>query len=340
MKKIILAIFISLITLNLIGQPKKWRNKKYLTIVSYNVENLFDTIDNPHKNDNEFTPEKAKNWNTKKYFAKIDQLAYVISEINKNELPELIGLVEVENKNVLEDLVKNKKLKKANYSILVDNGPDPRGINCACLYNPKTFTYLSHHFIPVSFPFSNNKRTRNILYFKGLTKKDTIHLFVNHWSSRRGGKKKSEPKRIQTAKVLKNKVDSLLTNNPESNIIILGDFNDEPNNTSIKNTLQATPLNEQSILYNMMYENYTQGKGTYYFRGKFNVLDHLIVNRNMLKKRKGLRPYSPNAFIFNPDTICYVNKNKEKSPAKTYGGKNYYGGCSDHFPIYGIFYER
>lgn len=325
---------------NTFAQPQKWKNKKYFTVVSYNVENLFDTVNNPNKNDNEFTPNAKKGYNSERYHKKLSMLAEVVSSINTNELPELLGLTEIENATVLNDFVKTKALEEANYKFIIEEGPDPRGIDCALLYRPDVFNYLEHNSIEVRYPFLNNQRTRDILYVKGTINKDTVHVFVNHWSSRRGGKEKSEPKRIQSAQILRQHVDSLKAINMNSRIILLGDFNDTPSDKSLVETLGAGKVSDNKGLSNLMYELHEQGKGTYYFRGKYDMIDNLIVSDKLLDAKKGVRIYEPKGWVFNPDFICYTNKNGDKSPNKTYGGSNYYGGYSDHFPIYTIFYEK
>ncbi len=322
------------------AQPVKWKNNKYLTVVSYNAENLFDTINNPHKNDNEFTPDSKKRYNTKRYYKKLNNLAKVISSINANELPEIIGLTEVENKSVLLDLIKTTNLQSAKYKVILEEGPDPRGIDCGLIYRPDVFKYISHKTLEVRFPFSNNRRTRDILYVKGLIKKDTLHLFVNHWSSRRGGQEKSEPKRMQSAKVLKQNIDSILLIDAQANIVIMGDFNDEPSNKSINEVLGAKKIAEPAKLKNLMYALHKQGKGSYYYKGNYNMLDNLIVTSNLTTNTKGFRLFENRGWIFMPEFICYTFKNGDKSPAKTYGGSKYYGGYSDHFPVYTIFYEK
>lgn len=322
------------------AQPQKWKNKKYLTVVSYNVENLFDTINEPTKNDKEFLPESKKAYSGKRYYNKLNMLSEVISSINSNELPEIIGLTEIENRRVLKDLTNTDALKLANYKIVHEEGPDPRGIDCALIYRPDVFKYLSHESIVVRFPFLNNARTRDILYVKGLIKKDTVHIYVNHWTSRRGGVEKSEPKRVQAASVLKKHVDSILHSNKLSRIIIMGDFNDTPENKSLKEVINAGKHSDSKQFTNLMYQLHDEGKGTYYFRGNYDMIDNLIVSEQLLKTHKGVRVFEPKGWIFSPDFICYTNKNGDKSPNKTYGGSNYYGGYSDHFPIYTILYEK
>lgn len=340
MTRIITFIFAISLFLNAYSQPENWKNKKYFTVVHYNVENLFDTVDTPSKSDSEFTPQSKKQWNTKRYNKKLTDIAKVISSINSKELPEIIGLTELENISVLNDLVKEPTLAAANYKPLLIEGPDPRGIDCGLLYRPDVFNYISHEAIIVRFPFAKNQRTRDILYVKGTVNKDTVHFFVNHWSSRRGGEKESEIKRVTCATVLKTHVDSIRSQDETANIIIMGDFNDEPSNKSLDIVLDAGTPAQNRDFTNLMYDQHNQGKGSYYYRGKFNMLDNFIVSKPLISKSKGFRLYEPTAYIYEPDFLVYKNKNGDLSPSKTYGGKNYYGGYSDHFLIYTILYEK
>jgi predicted extracellular nuclease len=337
--KIYLLIVFVVFVLMAQAQPTKWKNKKYFTLVSYNVENLFDTIAR-NKLDEEFTPHSDKQWNSERYYKKLNNIAQVIRAVHTEELPEVIGLVEIENRSVLNDLVKTQSLALANYQIVHEDGPDPRGIDCAFLYNPNAFKYLSHQAIKVRFPFSGNHRTRDILYVKGLVKKDTVHFFVNHWSSRRGGQEESEKKRVQSALVLKHFADSLLTRNSHCKICIMGDFNDEPNDKSLNEALTAGKLKDSTALKNILFAQKLAGKGSYYYRGDYSMIDNLVVSNSLIDAKKGFRLYTNSGYIFNPEFICYTNKNGDKSPNRTYGGNNYYGGYSDHFPVYAVFYEK
>lgn len=321
------------------AQPVKWNAKKHFTVVSYNVENLFDTLDTQGKNDEEFTPAGQNQWNTQRYYKKIDDLSKVLTSINPGKLPDLIGLIEIENIAALNDLAAGSKLAKAKYKTVLVEGPDPRGIDCGLMYRPSSFKYLSHKAVPVVIEPSN-RRTRDILYVKGLVSKDTVHVFVNHWTSRRGGEEESEGKREQCARALKNQVDSILKINSNSNLLIMGDFNDEPVDESLREVLGAKAVNESTELVNLMATPDQQGKGTYYFKGEYNMLDNLIVSKNLTTKTTGFRLYENTGYIFNPDFICFTNKNGDKSPSKTYGGKNYYGGYSDHFPVFMVFYRK
>lgn len=333
------VIALLFVTYTVTAQPQKWKNKKYFTVMSYNVENLFDTLDTESKNDSDFLPGSEKEWGTKRYFNKIDKLAQVIASVNKNEMPEIIGLVEVETRTAVTDLAAAASIKKAGYKVVHYDGPDPRGIDCALLYRPDAFTVINSYPVQVAFAFAGNARTRDILYVSGKTKTDTLHLFVNHWTSRRGGDE-TEDKRNHIARVLKQSVDSVLLINPNANIIIMGDMNDEPNNTSLTNILGAHLPDSSNCLVNIMYQSYLDGKGTYYYRGQYNMLDNIIINKKTLNKNKGFRPYATQGFIHMPEFLCYIQKNGDKTPSKTYGGKNYFGGYSDHFAVYAVFYQK
>ncbi len=340
MNKIIAITLVTLYFLNCHAQPAKWKSNKHFTIVNYNVENLFDTVNTPGKMDTEFTPTGKKLWNTERYNEKLTNLSKVLASINSFELPEIIGLTEVENRKVLEDLTTQGLLKSANYQIVHDDGPDPRGIDCALLYRADAFTYHSHRSIEVRYPFANNARTRDILYVKGLVKKDTLHLFVNHWSSRRGGKDKTEIKRVTCAQVLKSKVDSILALDSNNKVFIMGDFNDNPNNKSLNQVMDAGRIGEDKLLKNLMFAEFDQGNGSYFYKGKFDMLDNLLVTNGLIQSKKGFRLIEAKGFIFKAEFLNYTDKKGNVMPSRSYGGPNYYGGYSDHYPTYTYFYEK
>lgn len=314
---------------------EKRKERRTITVVFYNVENLFDLVNEPVKKDEEFTPEGEKKWNGQRYAKKLNDLARVIASVNEVELPEIVGLSEVENKKVLEDLVSAGKLKDGNYSIVHYESPDFRGIDCALIYRPAEFKVTKHFPVRVRFQDEPDYKTRDILYVKGHTKnRESLHLFVNHWPSRIGGTEKTEPDRVQVASVLKQKTDSIFDTDKNAKIIIMGDMNDEPANKSLVETLGAkTPENAESRFTNLMFPAYTEGKGSYNYRGNWNMLDNLIVSESLLDK-KGFRVTSNRGFVFHEEWMEYKNRNGEITPNKTYGGPNYYGGVSDHFPVW------
>lgn len=302
------------------------------TVVSYNVENLFDTVDDPKIPDEEFLPASEKKWDNEKYQKKLTDIAEVISEINPKELPEVVGLVEVENHLVLEDLVKTEKLA-GQYAIIHEDSPDYRGIDVALIYRKDAFKEISHEVLPVNFPDDPEFRTRDILHVTGLMKNKTVHLFVNHWPSRIGGDDKTEPKRVLAASVLKKKVEEVFASDPKARIIIMGDMNDEPANKSLQQTLGAAAPNTRTPLVNLMMPDDVVGKGTYFYSGNWNMLDNLVVSEAVLKGM-GMHVDGEKGNIFSNDWMIFTNKTGDRTPNRSYVGNKYVGGVSDHFPVY------
>ena len=309
-----------------------------MLLVEYNVENLFDTKDDKGKVDEEFMPGSKKDWTQERYEKKLKDLAKVINSVADKKTPDLLALIEVENRNVLEDLIAQDGMN-AYYKIVHEESPDFRGIDVALIYNTDKFKELSHEAIKVTMPDNEKFVTRDILYVKLLVKKsDTLHVFVNHWSSRRGGEAKSEPKRVRSASLLRVKVDSLQKSNSEAKILITGDMNDEPSNNSIFKTLNATGNKEnvaEGELYNLMFDRDHKGEGTYFFRDSWNMLDNIIVSQSMLGDVSGISCNYNSEGIYKEDWILFDNpKANTKVPSRTYGGPNYYGGYSDHLPTF------
>lgn len=313
----------------------EYNKKRNLTVAFYNVENLFDLKDEPGKKDEEFTPEGDKKWTAERYQIKIDTLARVLSSINKNELPEIIGLCEVENKTVLEDLIQSKYLSAGNYKVIHYESPDFRGIDCALVYRPKEFKVLESKSINIKFKDENAYPTRDILYVKGRSKnREILHLFVNHWPSRIGGTEKTESKRVEVARILQSKIDSIKTEDSDAKFILMGDMNDEPSNKSMFDVLSAKhPQNTNAEMLNLMFPAHENKKGSYNYRGNWNMLDNIIISSNLLDE-KGFQCIDQKGYVFQKEWMQYKSKNGQISPSRTYGGPNYYGGLSDHFPVY------
>ncbi|MBT6836711.1 MAG: hypothetical protein HOA61_11765, partial [Bacteroidetes bacterium] len=222
------------------NQEKYGNSEQSLHIMFYNVENLFDTLDDPRTNDNDFLPNGSYNWHSYRYYDKLNKIAKVVLATGGWDDIDLIGLCEIENRKVLDDLVFHTPLKSNKYEIIHKESPDRRGIDVALLYSRDKFKPIYYAFTKIIFPFDSSIRTRDILYAKGVVlNRDTLHLFVNHWPSRRGGKEVSEKRRVYVASVLREKVDSILKHNASSNIVIMGDFNDEPMDRSIQEILNA-----------------------------------------------------------------------------------------------------
>ncbi|MFH1159840.1 MAG: hypothetical protein V1733_02710 [bacterium] len=310
------------------------KDKQQLKIVFYNVENLFDTIDDKHKNDNEFLPDAETQWNTDKYFHKIGNIGRVLSAIDSLDQPAVIGLAEVENKQVLEDLIQYTPLSKSLYRIILKEGSDPRGIDVAMLYRKDKFTCLGYRAISAS----REPGTRVILYVRLLgPARDTLHLFVTHWKSRSGGEKKTRPKRMETAGILRHVTDSLFLLNPNTAILILGDLNDEPTDVSVAVGLGALPpvgRTESVKLYNLFYPLYQKEQGTIWFRD-WDLFDQIIASGNLLVKKNSRMPVIPAPYghIFIREWMLKKNADGEHIPFRTFQ-KGYRGGYSDHLPVY------
>ena len=340
----ILTFLFGLISGNLFSQSSHC--KKNLLISFYNVENLFDTIHNPHKLDIEFTPEGRKKWTSKRYQDKIEKLSRVISSYDSTKLPDIVGLCEIENRAVVEDLAHSNYLKKGKYKIIHHESPDIRGIDNALMYRKKGIKLISEQAYPVRMKSNKRFKTRDVLYVKLYIKKakDTLHIFVNHWPSRRGGEEKSRPKRAAAARVVKHLKDSILLQQPKAKVLIMGDLNDEPNNVAVEKILYAHPLKfskKDTSLINICYNKKLQGKGSYHYwkTGEWNMIDNMILSGNLFNAKKGLTAIEPNIHIYRPDWVLHKDKKGIVSPSKTYG-RGYYGGYSDHLSIYTYLYFK
>ncbi|RLD88010.1 MAG: endonuclease [Bacteroidetes bacterium] len=334
-----IAILTALIFITL--QPLySQRNVKSFLVVSYNVENLYDTVNSPLFEDDEFTPSGEKAWTYDRYKKKLNDLARVVMSIPGKELPALIGLSEIENRKVLEDLASQRGLRKGDYKIVHEDGQDPRGIECALLYRPDLFKYKSHEYVPIDDPVDPDYLYRGILHVKGKAPDgSSLHIFVNHWKSRSGGEQETERQRMFSAISLRKQMDLLMARESGFKVIVMGDFNDEPTNRSLTNGLSA--LNKRRNIqmgdyYNLFYDLHNiEGKGTYNYQGNWNMLDQVIISYNLLDQERGLTTGFGSGVILKEEWMLYVSeKYGESLPSATYGGPEYYGGPSDHLPVY------
>lgn len=309
-------------------------------VMFYNVENLFDTFDDPTKNDNEFLPDGMRHWTKNRYNTKLNNIAKVITSAGEWGVPALVGMCEVENEKVMDDLTRYSPLKKADYRYVISDSRDTRGIDVALLYQRDRFKLIANTTYPVFFPHNKRKKTRDILHVTGQVKsKDTLDVFVCHFPSRRGGEKESEPDRIYVASLLKSKTDSLMRVRNKACILIMGDFNDEPSDKSISKTLQAWPVSkniEPKKLYNL-FQHFEKQKntGSYKFRNNWNMLDQIIVSGNMLSEKQSFHALPHTATIFRREFMMTEDKTYGGlRPQKTYHGNKYEGGYSDHLPVF------
>lgn len=316
------------------GFPFPKKMDKYWLIASYNIENLFDTEDSPY-DDSEFLPNSPKQWNSEKYQKKLENLSEVILNMHPQKIgPDVIGLIEVENKKVVEDLMNYGKLSEGKYQIVHYESADKRGIDVALCFKPENIRLIQSNIYRPHDDADTSFFTRDILHVKLLMdEKDTVHFFVNHWPSRRGGEE-SEERRILVADLLEKKIDSLRTVNIHSKIVVMGDFNDNPSNWSIKEILKAKFQKEEvkeGNLWNAMADLAVKGVGTHKYKNEWNMLDQFILSYELVHSKKGVRFHQ--AFVYNPDFIQEKEERFKGSPFRTFVGNKYLGGYSDHFPI-------
>jgi endonuclease/exonuclease/phosphatase family metal-dependent hydrolase len=334
MKKIILILFIiSVFCANLTAQND-------FRVVFYNVENLFDLEDDPEKNDEDFLPGGFMNWTSWKYWEKLRNITRVITAIGGMQSPVLVGLCEVENDSVLYDLTRRSPLRAQQYEFIVSNSPDRRGIDVALLYQRHRFKLLEHNEYEVIFRNPATRPTRNILHAVGeIVSGDTLDVFVCHFPSRVDGQRETEPARIDAATLLRRKADSIFVVRQSANILIMGDFNDYPNDRTMTQTLGAGNINDEidaKKLYNMFLHRVRERDfGTYRFQGEWGALDQFIVSGNLLKANHSVRIKNNEAHVFKPDFLLEDDeRHGGRRPFRTNLGPRYIGGFSDHLPIY------
>ncbi|GAB1856070.1 endonuclease [Flavobacteriaceae bacterium MHTCC 0001] len=315
---------------------------KIHTVAFYNLENLFDTINDPLKLD-EYSPimELKTNRHTA-YHQKVKNMARVISEIGKDmssNSPAILGICEVENRVVLEDVINDTALIDKDYGIIHFDSPDARGIDVGLLYQKNIFTPTNFKTYELKiYDDQNGKRisTRDQLVVSGVLEDDAIHFVVNHWPSRRGGEARSQPKRIAAAKLNKRIVDSLQTIDPYAKIIIMGDLNDNPNNKSLKQVLKTEHKRKKcgtKTLYNPFENFFRDGLGTTAYRDAWSLFDQIIISNTLLKKDyTSFRYYK--AGIFNKNYIITSNGKYKGYPFRSWSNGGFSNGYSDHFPVY------
>lgn len=319
------------------SQSKKKSNA--FVLLSYNTENFFDTIFHPAMKDNEFTPGSKKHWNSGRYQHKTEGIARVISKIIDGGYPDIVLLCEVENRDVLTDLVKRKEIASAGYRIIFESSHDHRGINIGLLYRKKTFRPIAQKLLSIEYPGETRESTRGILYVTGIAmKNDTLHILGNHWKSRVGNPAETESKRVFDAGILRNEIDSILRANNNAKIICLGDFNDEPGSKSISKVLGASCKvgeKDDEKLVDVMCQPYLEGKGSFSYKGRWLMLDNVILSKNLILDKNHLHLEESSGEVFAPSWLLKDNdKAGGPVPWKTYAGEKYLGGYSDHLPVF------
>ena len=341
MMKKIFIIFLSIVGFSLSIQAQK-KDFKIHTVAFYNLENLFDTINDPLKFDESSPIMELKTNKSEAFKKKIDNMAKVISEIGlerSNNSPVIIGVSEIENRDVLEVLINNPSLLSKDYGIVHYDSPDSRGIDVALLYQKKFFKPLSSkNYILKIFDDTSQERvyTRDQLLVSGQLEGDPIHIIVNHWPSRRGGEEKSRPFRIAAAKLNKHIIDSIQSKDPYAKILSMGDFNDDPINDSMKKTLK-TEKNRKKVgikgIYNPYEKIFKDGSGTLAYRDNWNLFDQILMSKPFLEQDySSFRFYR--AGIFNKSYLINQEGPYKGYPYRSFAGGGFIGGYSDHFPVY------
>lgn len=331
------------VLLSLACQAVAQKDKKYYpTCVGfYNVENLYDTLDAPDTDDAEWLPGAPKLWNASRYRTKLAHLSRVIGEMAKDVHPDglaCLGLCEIENTAVLEDLVKQPSIADRGYRIVHHDGPDRRGVDVAFLYNPKHFKYIHHKAYPLIDPQDTSFRTREQLVVTGILDGDTVSCIMAHWPSRRGGEKRSQPKRFLAAQLGRHITDSLLAINASARIIYMGDLNDDPVDASVRRIFGAT--NDRTMatpakFFDPMYDLYQKGIGSLAWSDSWNLFDQMLLSPALANGTDGgLRYYGTR--VFNEEYLRQQDGNFKGYPFRIYVGDNFTGGYSDHFPVFVI----
>jgi predicted extracellular nuclease len=329
---------LSLIIILMMGTASAFAQRKpvHFTAMFYNTENFYDTVNDPNTLDEEYLPSARIPWNTARYNLKTDHISEVMASVNSPVLPDIIGMAEIENRSVLESLVHSSKLKAGGYKIVHFDSPDERGIDVALLYKGSSFRLQKAIAMHVTLSSTDNDQTRDILYVKGIALKNTtIHIFINHWPSRNGGQDASEKNRIAAANVLRHQIDLILAADPLADILVMGDFNDNPTDKSISQVLSATAPESayaKSGLYNLLSPLFKNGEGSLYYKS-WDMFDQVIVSGNLLNPAGGLKCKPADAGIFKPAWLLYKNKDGVMLPNRTVS-REYHGGYSDHLPVF------
>ncbi|UJH68953.1 endonuclease/exonuclease/phosphatase family protein [Allomuricauda sp. SCSIO 65647] len=315
---------------------KKGPYKKPHTIAFYNLENFFDTVNDPYTLDDDFTPAGFKKWTPQRFKKKAKKLARAIAKIGVEETqkpPVLIGIAEVENKNVIEYLLAQKPLSEIAYDYVHFDSPDERGIDTALLYHKDHFEVLQAEMIPLIIDNLNGDRdlTRDILYVKGQLHAEEVHIFVNHWPSRRDGAEETQYKRIKAAEEIMGKMKKIA--DKEANLIVMGDFNDDPNAKSIEMLMKTGKF------INPWRKLLSPVSGSANYKGVWSLFDQILLSHSFLNHEPNTHSFQK-AAIFSPRLLKEWKGSYKGNPFRTFAGKKYLGGYSDHFPVYVILKEQ
>ncbi len=328
------AITLLLLLLTTLPAFTQERMASPVRIMFYNVENLFDTYDDPLTADDDFLPSGVMRWSYSRYRKKINSVYKTIIAAGEWDPPSIVAFCEIENKKVIEDLINMTSLSRYGYSIVHGESPDPRGIDVALIYRRSVVQMVEYKYLTPGGFEPGEFTSRNVLYAKMATGSDTLHIMVSHWPSRRGGVLAGERLRGAIADMIRLKADSLChTGARNSKLIIAGDFNATPEDPIMKNLIGGH-LREKPFLFNLSEPLYKQGKGTYRYMGVWEMIDQFIVSEGLLKGENGLVTGYDAFGIFSPEFLLRDDpRYPGKAPWPTYRGYIYQGGYSDHLPV-------
>ncbi len=329
----VFAPILLLLSLSLCSQDKALL--KPGRVIFYNVENLFDTINDPTTLDEDFLPNSKNQWNTKKYKVKLNHVAITLAALLDTIQPLVIGMCEVENRKVLEDLIIQPALKKYNLGIIHHDSPDERGIDAAMLYNTETIKVAFDATLKIEFPFDTKDNTRDILYVKTYVNEgEPVWFFVNHWPSRIGGKEETEEKRKYVAKVLRDKIENIYLGEHFARVVVMGDFNDNPNDASVLSISETIENSKTEPMVNLMKALEVNKEFSLKYKAESDIFDQLIVSQNLLDIKSPYFIRNSSATIFSPDFLLFNHPKYGMIPNRTYANGRWVGGYSDHLPVY------
>ena len=342
MKNLRIWLTVALISAFISVNAQEKKKFKVHTVAFYNLENLFDTINDPTKNDEASPIMEIKADQGEIYKKKVHNMARVISDIGEevtNNSPAIIGVAEVENVTVLEDVANDPLLLSKDYGIIHFDSPDGRGIDVGLMYQKALFQPISKskHELKIYDDLTRERiYTRDQLLVTGKLEGETIHVIVNHWPSRRGGEARSRAKRVAAAKLSKHIIDSLQVIDPYAKIITMGDLNDDPTNASVKDVLKAKRKQEDVELkgiYNPMIDFYKRGLGSNAYRDSWSLFDQIMVTKPLIEKDfSSFRYYK--AGIYNKNYLTNKKGRYKGYPLRSFADGGFTDGFSDHFPVY------
>lgn len=338
MKRLSIAMLLSLIVSFCAVAQKSDKKVMVLGVAFYNLENLFDTINANGSYDLEFSPNGARQWNGDKYWKKIRNMSYAISQMTTKTTPmgpAIIGVSEIENKSVLDDLVRAEAIKKWQLQVIHHDSPDRRGVDVGLLYNPRFFRPLNvtNHTLRIDgYP---EFRTRDQMCVYGLLAGEKVAVIVNHWPSRLGGQEQSSYLREAAAALSKEIADSVWRTDPDVSVIVLGDLNDDPHDRSCAKVLgakkDAKDVADAHGFYNPFWAVLDRGIGSLAYRGAWNLFDQIIISGNLLGKKQGGLKYWK-CEVMNREFLRDTEGNRQGYPRRTFASGVFLNGYSDHFP--------